>query len=194
MDPLREALANVQDELQYAAISRQAQLDRWQTHAAFCCVCAADLIQHPIEEIARVCSGCGHVHYPPISPCIIVLVLNKDQCLLAHAAKFNAGRYSTLAGFIEPGESAEQAVVREVKEEVGIDVGNIRYFKSQSWPFPHSLMLGFFADYVSGNVQPDGDEILAADWFGRDALPDLPPSFSISRQLINAFVTRQIND
>lgn len=193
MNPLRDSLANAVDELHYAAISREAQLARWQTQALFCNRCAASLNQHAVEPIARVCSHCSHIHYPPISPCIIVLVLKGEQCLLAHAAKFSAGRYSTLAGFIEPGESAEQAVVREVKEEVGIHVGNIRYFKSQSWPFPHSLMLGYFADYVSGDIQPDGDEILAAEWFARDALPDLPPDFAISRQLINAFVSGHVS-
>lgn len=194
MDPLREVLAKADDEEHFAALSRQAQLTRWQQHAKFCCICAAPLNQHPDEVIARVCSACEHIHYPPISPCIIVLILKGEQCLLAHAAKFSAGRYSTLAGFIEPGESAEQAVAREVKEEVGIEVGNIRYFKSQSWPFPHSLMLGYFADYVSGELKPDGEEILLADWFSRDNLPDLPPSFAISGQLIEAFVQRRIND
>lgn len=193
MDLLREALADAEDEQHYAAISRQAQLQRWQQHARFCQCCAAPLLPHPDEEIARLCSECGHVHYPPVSPCIIVLVLRGEHCLLAHAAKFPPGRYSTLAGFIEPGETAEQAVMREVKEEVGIEVCNIRYFKSQSWPFPHSLMLGYFADYAGGEIQPDGEEILSASWFDRENLPDLPSSFSISRQLIEAFVQYRVN-
>lgn len=188
METLREALANAKDEAEYSELSRTAQLHRWQQHAIYCCLCAGELQQHTVEVIARECTVCGHVHYPPISPCIIVLVTKDDQCLLAHASKYPAGRFSTLAGFIEPGETAEQAVVREVKEEVGIEVGNIRYIKSQSWPFPHSLMLGFFADYLSGDLVPDGDEILEARWFKPDELPDLPPGFSISRQLIEAFV------
>lgn len=188
MDSLREALAKAKDESEYAELSREAQLSRWQQHAKYCTLCAGKLQPHSVEVIARECSVCGHIHYPPISPCIIVLVTKGEQCLLAHASKYPAGRFSTLAGFIEPGETAEQAVVREVKEEVGIDVGNIRYVKSQSWPFPHSLMLGFFADYLSGDIVPDGDEILDARWFDLTQLPDLPPGFSISRQLIEAFI------
>jgi len=92
-----------------------------------------------------------------------------------------------LAGFIEAGETAEAAVAREIREEVGIDVHRVRYFKSQSWPFPHALMLGFFADYRGGELRPDGVEILDAHWFSRDNLPDLPPSFSISRHLIESY-------
>jgi NAD+ diphosphatase len=194
MQDLREALSRAVDEVEFAALSRQAQLNRWQHQAQFCHCCAAPLRPHAEEEIARQCIGCGHVHYPPVSPCIIVLVTRGDECLLAHAANFSAGRYSTLAGFIEPGETAEQAVAREVREEVGIEVTNIRYFKSQSWPFPHSLMLGFFAEYAGGVLRPDGVEILAADWFAADKLPSLPPSFAISRQLIEQFLAEQIND
>lgn len=188
MDPLREQLSKAKSEQDYATISRKAQLERWHQHAQFCCLCASALKPHPVEEVARQCTQCGHVHYPPISPCIIVLVIKDDQCLLAHAAKYPPGRFSTLAGFIEPGETAEQAVAREVKEEVGIEVHNIRYIKSQSWPFPHSLMLGFFADYLAGDILPDGDEILEARWFSQDQLPDLPPDFAISKQLIDRFL------
>lgn len=191
MDPLRESLAKAKDEVEYAELSKNAQLSRWQEHAKYCCICSGELKPHPIESIARQCSVCEHIHYPPISPCIIVLVTRGDLCLLAHASKYPSGRYSTLAGFIEPGESAEQAVAREVKEEVGIDVCNIRYVKSQSWPFPHSLMLGYFADYLSGEIVPDGEEILEARWFDPNHLPDLPPEFSISRQLIEAFVKQK---
>lgn len=188
MDSLRESLANAKDESEYEKLSKEAQLLRWHDHAKYCSICAGILELHPIEPIARQCNQCAHIHYPPISPCIIVLVIKGNQCLLAHASKYPAGRFSTLAGFIEPGESAEQALIREVKEEVGIDVGNIRYIKSQSWPFPHSLMLGYFADYLSGDITPDGEEILEARWFDIHQLPDLPPEFSISRQLIEAFV------
>ncbi|WP_417580472.1 NAD(+) diphosphatase [Nitrincola sp.] len=194
MQDLREALSQAVDEDEFAALSREAQLSRWQQQAQFCHCCASPLQPHAEEAIARECTHCGHVHYPPVSPCIIVLITKGDQCLLAHAANFAPGRYSTLAGFIEPGETAEQAVAREVREEVGIEVTNIRYFKSQSWPFPHSLMLGFFAEYAGGELQPDGVEILAADWFSADKMPYMPPSFSISRQLIEHFLTGRIND
>ncbi|QEW06776.1 NAD(+) diphosphatase [Nitrincola iocasae] len=194
MQNLREALSQAVDEVEFAALSRKAQLARWQQQAQFCHCCASPLRRHAQEEIARECTGCGHVHYPPVSPCIIVLITKGDQCLLAHAANFAPGRYSTLAGFIEPGETAEQAVAREVREEVGIEVTNIRYFKSQSWPFPHSLMLGFFAEYAGGDLQPDGVEILAADWFSADKLPSLPPAFAISGQLIEHFLSGRLND
>lgn len=188
MDDVRTALSNAGSEDEFSEISRQVQLERWNRQVSFCSLCSAALQPHTEEEIAKVCSGCGHVHYPPISPCIIVLVKRGEYCLLAHAAKFNAKRYSTLAGFIEPGETAEQAVIREVKEEVGVNVCNIRYMGSQSWPFPHALMLGFFADYESGEIVPDGVEILEAAWFHRNALPDIPARVSISRRLIDTFV------
>lgn len=187
MDRLRERLSQAKNEVEFEAIAREAQLNRWHQHAKFCSLCGGGLEQHPEEVIARQCIQCQHIHYPAISPCIIVLITRGTQCLLAHASKYPAGRYSTLAGFIEPGESAEQAVQREVKEEVGIDVCNIRYINSQAWPFPHSLMLGYFADYASGEIKPDGVEILDARWFEYHQLPDLPPEYSISRQLIRRF-------
>ena len=116
-----------------------------------------------------------------------MLVRNGKRCLLAHAAHFDEKRYSTLAGFIEAGETAEAAVAREVMEEVGIKVGNVTYHCSQSWPFPHSLMLGYFADYEAGDIVPDGVEILDAQWFDQNTLPSIPPPFTIARKLIDHF-------
>ncbi|KAA0875304.1 NAD(+) diphosphatase [Nitrincola tapanii] len=184
---LRQALSQA-DEQEYLRLSRESQLQRWHERHRFCALCSGTLQPHNEDE-ALACRVCGHLHYPPVSPCVLVLVAHQGRCLLAHAAKFSGRRFSALAGFIEPGESAEQAVKREVMEEVGIQVKNIRYFASQSWPFPHALMLGFFAEYESGEIEPDGIEILEADWFTPDALPeDLPPEFTLSRQLIQAFV------
>ncbi len=183
---LRELLSLAQDEAEYAWLSRAAQLATWHEQHRFCGRCGGALSHHA-QDLAKTCEPCGLSQYPRISPCIIVLVLRGDECLLAHAPHYAAGRYSTLAGFIEAGETAEAAVAREIQEEVGIEVENVRYFKSQSWPFPHALMLGFFADYRAGDLVPDGVEILDARWFSRDNLPDLPPSFSISRQLIESY-------
>lgn len=184
--PLRSLLASAESELEYARLSRAAQLAVWHEQHRFCGRCGAALIQHA-EDLAKSCESCGLSQYPRISPCIIVLVTRGDRCLLAHAPHYPPGRYSTLAGFIEAGETAEAAVAREIREEVGIEVQNVRYFKSQSWPFPHALMLGFFADYHAGEVAPDGIEILDARWFSRAELPDLPPSFAISAHLIEAW-------
>lgn len=184
---LRTLLALVQSEDEYCLLSTASQLVSWFHSFAYCPRCAAPLELHK-DERAKVCHQCSHHQYPRISPCIIVLVRKGEQCLLAHAAKFASGRYSTLAGFIEAGESAEQAVHREIMEEVGIRVKNVRYCFSQSWPFPHSFMLGFMAEYDEGEITPDGLEILDADWFDPDKMPVLPPRFTIARRLINQFL------
>lgn len=183
---LRQALAQAEDEAEYARLARVAQLATWFDQHRFCGRCGTAMRAHE-RDLARACPACDLVQYPRISPCIIVLVRRGDQCLLARAGRFPPGRFSTLAGFIEAGESAEAAVRREIREEVGVEVENLEFFASQSWPFPHQLMLGFFADYAGGELTPDGEEILEAGWFGRDNLPDLPPPFSISRQLIDRF-------
>ncbi|MDF2180838.1 NAD(+) diphosphatase [Neptuniibacter sp. CAU 1671] len=187
---LRQLLAQAEDDETYFALSRGAQLVSWLDQFRHCPRCATPL-KSAEDELARVCEPCQYRHYPKINPCVIVLVRKGDRCLLAHASRFADGRYSLLAGFIEAGESAEATVAREVMEEVGIRVTNVRYIKSQSWPFPHSLMLGFFADYAGGEIQPDGTEITHADWFGLDDLPILPPHFSIARQLLDQFFMEQ---
>lgn len=189
--PLRPLLASSVDAQEYLLLSRAAQLATWHATHRFCGRCATALTLHP-SDLARQCPACGLVQYPRISPCIIVLVVDGARCLLARAPHFPPGRFSTLAGFIEAGESAEAAVHREVREEVGIEISNVRYAQSQSWPFPHSLMLGFYADYAGGELRPDGVEIEQAGWFERASLPDLPPSFAISYQLIEPFIKGQI--
>ena len=121
---------------------------------------------------------------------MIVLVTKGDKLLLAAAAGFQKRFYSTLAGFMEPGETCEEAVVREVREEVGIEVGNIRYYASQPWPFPSQVMLGFFAEWKSGELELDPEEIEDADWFDATAMPPTPPTASISGKLISHFMER----
>ncbi|MGB0467591.1 MAG: NAD(+) diphosphatase [Pontibacterium sp.] len=187
---LRALLAAAEDEEHYGLLSRAAQIATWHNNHRFCSRCASPLVKHR-EDLALHCKGCGLAQYPRISPCIIVLVRRGEQCLLAHAAHFDEGRYSTLAGFIEAGETAEAAVAREIMEEVGIAVKNISYHCSQSWPFPHALMLGYFADYESGEVMPDGKEILDAQWFSVEALPLIPPPFTIARKLMDHFFAQQ---
>jgi NAD+ diphosphatase len=137
-------------------------------------------------ELARKCPACGRVEYPRISPAMIVLITNeKDEALLAHNRNFRPGVYSLVAGFVEAGEDLESAVVREVREEVNIEVEDIRYIASQPWPFPNSLMVGFTARYKAGTLRPDGVEIEDARWYRREELPDLPGNGSVSRYLIN---------
>ena len=138
---LRRLLAAAEDEEMYSLLSRAAQIATWHNNYRFCSRCATPLTLHE-QDLALSCAECGLVQYPRISPCIIVLVRNGDRCLLAHAAHFDENRFSTLAGFIEAGETAENAVVREVMEEVGVQVGNVTYHCSQSWPFPPLIDAG----------------------------------------------------
>lgn len=176
-------------EHEFSLLSRAAQLSHWwQTHA-YCGKCGAPNELHS-HELALECSACHYLVYPRISPCIIVLITRGEQCLLARHARSKTARYSCLAGFIEAGESAEHAVRREVMEEVGITLGDLQYVRSQAWPFPSQLMLGYYADYQAGDIAVDGHEIIDAQWFSKDNLPELPPSGSISRQLIDHFFTR----
>ena len=142
------------------------------------------------RDRARQCPGCGLVSYPRVSPAVIVLVSRGDRFLLARNASFPGKRYSILAGFVEAGETLETAVVREIREEVGIEVRDVTYFGSQPWPFPHSLMVGFTAQHASGEIAIDGEEIVDAGWYGADPeqLPELPNRISISRRIIDSFL------
>ena len=141
------------------------------------------------QERAKECPDCGLISYPSISPAIIVAVRKGNRILLAHSTRHRSGWYSVLAGFVEPGETLEACVRREVKEEVGLEVKNIRYFGSQPWPFPNSLMVGFTAEYGGGKIVLDDDEILAARWFAANNLPPIPGKYTIARHLIDHFVS-----
>jgi NAD+ diphosphatase len=155
----------------------------------FCGVCGAEMRDHDRDR-ARECSRCGNTVYPTLSPAIIVAVERDGMLLMGHNATVPDGRYSVIAGFVEPGETLEQAVEREVYEETRVRVRNIRYFASQSWPFPSSMMLGFRADWESGDPQPDGVEMTDVKWVAPDDLPQLPPSVSIARKLIEDWLRR----
>jgi len=183
------SLYNAMPETLFAIAARAVQIMEWDRTTQFCSCCATPMIQRPTERAKR-CPACHHRQYPQLSPAVIMLVYKGDQILLARAPRFRAGMYSVLAGFVEPGESLEEAVAREVEEEVGIEVKNIQYFGSQPWPFPKSLMLGFVAEYKTGELTPDLEEIEAADWFTADQLPPIPGELSIAYKLIDWFVQR----
>jgi NAD+ diphosphatase len=161
---------------------------QWRRESVHCGVCGSPNVDAP-DELARLCPVCGRREYPRIAPAIIILITNdRDEALLAHNKKFPDCVYSLIAGFNEAGESLETTAEREVREEVGIEIDDIRYKASQPWPFPNSLMIGFTARYVRGEVRPDGLEIEDARWFRRDALPKLPGPGSVSRYLINCWL------
>ena len=180
------SLLQTLNDIQTIAVSRALQLIKWNSEHKFCGICGEKTALSK-SEFLLVCPKCNREHWPKISPCVIVLVSDGEKLLLARNKSFNIPIYSTIAGFIESGETAEACVAREVNEEVGIEIENIRYFGSQAWPFPAQLMLGFNADYVSGEVVPDGIEIVSADFFHYTNLPNVPTNTtSIAGQLIAA--------
>lgn len=161
-----------------------------QTHR-FCgqCGCAMHLVNW---ELAMLCHQCGHRTYPRISPCVLVAIRKADQILLARSDRHKPGFFSILAGFVESGETLEQAAAREVAEEVGVKIANLRYAGSQPWPFPHSLMVGFYADYVGGDIVCQEHEIAEAAWFKLDQLPEVPPEQTLSGRMIR-FLQQEID-
>jgi len=175
----------------YQMLGYAAQIATWAREHRFCGRCGTATTQ-VAQERAMLCPACELRSYPRISPSMIVLITRGDDILLARSPRFVSGVYSTLAGFAEPGESAEDCLRREVFEEVQLKVRNIRYVGSQCWPFPHSLMLGFHAEYASGDIVPQADEIEDAQWFRVDALPPLPAGRSIARHLIDLYVARRL--
>ena len=164
-------------------------LIEWDKACHFCSKCRGTL-QSRSDMRAKECEECGRLEFPRISPAIIVLVEKEDTVLLACSPRFAGQFFSVLAGFVEPGESLEEAVRREVKEEAGITVKDIAYFGSQPWPFPDSLMIGFTARYESGEIKVDGEEISEAGWYRPENLPRIPGKLSIARQLIDWFVEK----
>jgi NAD+ diphosphatase len=173
-----------------AIAMRGVQLLEWERTHRFCGACGTPTEPVPGERALR-CGACGLSVYPRICPAMMVLITRGRQLLLARGVSFPPGRYSALAGFLEAGESIEDAIHREVREEVGIEVHELRYFGSQSWPFPNSLMIAFTAQWKSGDIAADTAEIADAQWFDIDDLPGMPPQrISISRALIDATVER----
>ncbi len=186
---LRALFGRVHEDLIWIA-GRANHLLHWQRIHRYCGQCGGPT-RDKTDERALICPGCGLVNYPRLSPAVIVAVHRDDRILLGRNKRFRRPFYSVLAGFVEPGETLEACVEREIKEEVGISVKDIRYFGSQPWPFPDALMVGFTADYASGEIEVDNVELGHADWFSKYDLPQIPPSISIARQLIDAFVQRR---
>jgi NAD+ diphosphatase len=170
---------------QLAIAMRGSQLLQWARTHRFCGGCATPTEQ-VVGERARRCPVCKLASYPRISPAMMVLITRGRHLLLARGHQFPPGRYSALAGFLEAGETIEQAICREVHEEVGVDIDGLRYFGSQSWPFPHSLMIAFRAEWAGGDIRVDPHELADAQWFEPDRLPQLPPPLSIARALIDS--------
>jgi NAD+ diphosphatase len=174
----------------WIAAGRAVQLVEWARCHRYCGRCGNPTDESPGER-ARRCPQCGLLAFPRLAPAVITLVERDDgRALLARNARWTTGMYSCLAGFVEPGETLEEAVRREIQEEVGIDVDRLSYRRSQPWPFPHSLMLGFNARYAGGDLVCDGTEIAEARWFAPDDLPDLPGPISIARWLIDDWLSR----
>jgi len=187
--PFRSLLGIMPDNY-FIICSRSVQLVEWYNKSKFCGSCGLKTSLHGVEK-AMYCKECNNLIYPRISPCVITLVTNKEKLLLAHNKNFPSQIYSTLAGFIEVGETVEEAIQREILEEVNIEVTNCTYFGSQAWPFPNQLMLGFHAEYVTGEIKPDGEEIDVAKWFHYKSLPQVPPGrISISGKLIENYVNK----
>lgn len=190
---LRTVYGRLPDDLFWVA-ARAVQVLAWDRTHQFCSRCATPLELETHERVKK-CPACGLSFYPRLSPAIIVRVTKTDpdgeKILLAHNNRFPRHFYSVLAGFVEPGETLEDCVRREIWEEVGIEVEDIRYFGSQPWPFPNSLMIAFTAVYGRGTITVDEVEIGHADWFTPDTLPHIPPKLSIARQLIDDYVAMQ---
>jgi NAD+ diphosphatase len=176
------------DESIYGVATRAIHIIDWDRTHQFCSRCGTRT-EIRADMCAKECSQCGLIDFPRISPAVIVLVERDKKVLLARSSRFKDELYSVLAGFVDPGETLEEAVRREVKEEVNIEVSNIRYFGSQPWPFPDSLMIAFTAQYSGGEIHVDGTEILDANWFDPDKLPTIPGKISIARALIDWFVS-----
>lgn len=189
---LREVLALHEPE-QGCLACMGKQLLHWRQQTRYCSACATPL-QEKAGERARICPACQALYYPRINPAVTVSVTKDNKILLAHNRSFQNNVFSLVAGYVEVGESLEQAAAREVLEEVGIRIKNIRYWGSQPWPFPSSLMLGFLADYESGTIKPDGVEIDQAGWYALDALPDLPRPGSMARKIIDSLLTENAPD
>jgi len=180
---LRDLLNHMDDTL--AGLSGRAlQILEWNRNHKYCGRCGNETVPRENER-ARTCPACKRTSYPPVAPAIMILITHGRKLLLARKVGWGNTRYSALAGFVEPGETLESTVIRETREEVGVEIKNIRYFGSQPWPFPNNLMIAFTGEYAGGEVKPDGVEIEEATFFDVDELPNLPPGISISRRMIN---------
>ncbi len=186
---LRELYSILPDELWQTA-GLALQLINWNRNSRYCSRCGQP-VELKQDERAKTCGSCGRIDYPRVNPCIIVAVVRDDRLLLARSSRFPKNNlYSVLAGYVESGETLHECIEREVKEEAGIEIKNIRYFDSQPWPFSSSLMIGFTAEYAGGEIKIDNKEIIDAGWYSVDNLPSVPRWGSIAGELINWFVDK----
>jgi NAD+ diphosphatase len=187
---LRQVYTGLGETL-WTLAGRAVQIVTWDRTHQYCGQCGTPSETLPHERAKR-CPRCGLITYPRLSPAIIIAVVRRTEdgprLLLARNHRFPTGRYSVLAGYVEPGETLEECARREVLEEVGVQIANVRYFGSQPWPFPNSLMIGFTAEYVGGELTLEEAEIADARWFAANALPEVPPKMTIARRLIDWFV------
>lgn len=171
----------------YLLANRACHLNNWKKMNRYC-GCCGEVMNRSSDEVAMLCGNCGNIVYPRISPAVIVSITKGEQILLAHGARFSDRIYSVLAGYVEAGETLEDCVRREVMEEVGLSIKNIRYFSSQPWPYPDSLMVAFTAEHESGEISVDGKEIEDANWYFKENLPQLPSRASVAMKLIEAWM------
>lgn len=172
----------------YLKAGKCHELLYWDSNTKFCGVCGAPMKMH--TDISKRCTNCGKEVWPQLATAIIVRIRKEDKILLVHARNFKSNFYGLVAGFVETGETLEQAVHREVMEETGLTITNLRYFGSQPWPYPSGLMVGFTADYVAGDIHLQQSELSQGDWFGKDNLPNIPEKLSIARMLIDDWLSQ----
>ncbi len=191
MKDLRDAFRDMTPDEMRAA-SREAEIAEWRLNNRFCGRCGAPMRPHADpRERALVCEKCGYAAYPKIAPVVIVLVTKGDAVLLQRNTHYKGVAWSLVAGFVDPGESLEDAAHREIREEASITVRDLRYFGSQTWPFPSNVMIGFRAEYAAGELRPDGDEVVESGWFTRERLPDIPRPGSIARAMLDAWIAEK---
>ncbi len=189
MGNLRETFKDMTPDEMRAA-SREVELAEWRASNRFCGRCGAAMKPHDDpSERALVCTACGCAVYPRIAPAVIVLVTKGDKVLLQRNTHYKGVKWSLVAGFVDVGENLEDAVRREIREEASIEVADIRYFGSQTWPFPSNIMIGFRTEYLSGELTPDGDEVVESGWFDRAHLPEIPSPGSIARAMLDAWAS-----
>lgn len=183
--PLRQSYYKIENDF-YLTAGKCAELIYWDSNTKYCGMCGGLMKRH--TNISKRCEECGKEVWPQLATAIIVLIRKKDEVLLVHGRNFRSNFYGLVAGFVETGETLEEAVIREVKEETDLDINNIRYYGSQPWPYPCGLMIGFNADYVGGEIKLQKEELAAGAWFNRNNLPQLPEKLSIARQLIDSWI------
>ncbi len=179
------------DEGLYAVAGKAYELVYWDRHSRFCPACGMKTVLH--TTISKQCPVCGYEIYPAVSPAILVLIRKGDAILLVHARNFKGTFYGLVAGFLETGETLEECVRREVMEETGLEITNISYFGNQPWPYPSNLMVGFIADYVSGTIRLQDDELSSGDFFTKENLPELPRKPSLARRMIDWWIKQNVS-